>query len=105
MFGIKCKVNGKTFRGQDFERLYCSRCSYWIRDKIKIVHLASKETEITVICPSLILVETYRPKRNTHIDTSKLPNIGHPYALTYRVSDDLLTDEERTRRYRVPEPC
>ncbi len=104
MFGIKCKVSGKTFRGQDFERRYCALCPYWRREKITVVHLANRETEITIICPSLILVETYRPKRNTYIDTSKLPKIGLPYALTYRVTDDLITDGMRMRRYKPFEP-
>jgi len=99
MFGVKCKVKGKTFRGQDFENRYCAFCPCWNREKISIKECQGGATQITINCPSLVLVETYRPKRNSHIDTSKLPKVGQAYPLTYEVQDESVQHMVRLRRY------
>jgi len=104
MFGIKCKVKGKTFRGQDFENRYCSVCPYWRREKISLKECPGGITQVTINCPSLVLIETYRPKRNSHIDTSKLPKVGQAFPLSYEVHDDSMTHMIRIGRYKGPEP-
>jgi len=52
---IKCKVNGKTYRGQHFWKHYCRKCEYQDSTTFRDNYM---------LCPNLVYYESYKPKRN-----------------------------------------
>lgn len=85
MIDVKCVVVNKVHRGQDFERLYCSKCPYResatieVREGINLLDGIGKE--VTITCPNLKQYQSYQPKGYG----DDLSRIGKPSLIAYSV--------------------
>lgn len=85
MIDVKCVIVNKVHRGQDFERLYCSKCPHREKASIEVRHginlLDGIGKEVTITCPNLMQYQSYMPKDYG----DDLSRIGKPSPISYYV--------------------